>query len=204
MNNKNEMIQYESYKPLPSIYSDIHLFNEAIKMAESLSKTDLVPNNYKKPENCLIAIDTARQIGAKSPLFVMQNLYLVNGKPSWSGQYTAAVVYKNFQKVRIEWKKEEGDEKGCRVTAIDKNGNECLGTWITIKMAKAEGWTNKSGSKWITMPVQMLQYRAFTFFARIFCPDKLMGFLDEYEQEDIKPARSIQAESLQMKLGVEK
>ena len=70
-----------------SVYSDVNLYNNALKMAEGLAKSDLVPDNYKgKPESCLIAIDVARQIGSRSPLFVMQNLYVVKGKPSWSGQ----------------------------------------------------------------------------------------------------------------------
>ncbi len=203
MDNKNELIQYESCKTLPSVYSDMNLFNQAMEMAKSLAKADFIPNSYKnKPENCLIAIDTARQVGARSPLFVMQNLYVVNGKPSWSGQYTAAIVRKNFKNVRLEWYKNDGFEKlGCRVIAEDKNGNECQGSKITIEMAKKEGWYSKTGSKWLTMPEQMLQYRAFAFFARIHCPDKLMGLHDEFENEDIKPERSSQAEALEQQLS---
>lgn len=199
----NELINYEQTKTQVSAYSDINLYNQIFQMAEHLSKSDLVPDSYKgKPENCLIAIDIARQIGQKSPLFVMQNLYVVKGKPSWSGQYCCAVVRSNFSNVKLEWYKEEGFEKlGCRVYAIDKNGNECQGTKVTIKMAKDEGWYDKQGSKWRTMPEQMLQYRAFTLFARIYCPEKLMGLHDEYENEDIKVARSEQAINLQKSLS---
>ena len=35
------------------------------------------------------------------------------------------------------------------------------------------------------MPDLMLQYRAFAFFARIHCPDKLLGIHDEFENVDI-------------------
>jgi len=200
---QNEVITYEQTGTQPSVYSNIDQYGQFMKMAESLSKSELVPSNYKnKPENCLIAIDIARQIGARSPLFVMQNLYIVLGKPSWSGQYTAAIVHSNFKNVKVEWQNSETqEEKGCRVVAIDKNGNECIGTWITLKMAKLEGWIDKDGSKWKTMPVQMLQYRAFAFFARVYCPDKLMGLHDEFEQEDIKPGRTTQTRTLEEKLS---
>lgn len=168
-----------------SVYSDVTLYNNALKMAEGLAKSELVPDNYRnKPESCLIAIDVARQIGARSPIFVMQNLFVVKGKPSWSGQYCDAIVRANFKKVKVELSG-EGDERGCKVTAYDDNGNFCEGTRITIRMAKQEGWFNKTGSKWQTMPDLMLQYRAFAFFARIHCPDKLLGIHDEFENLDI-------------------
>ena len=150
-----------------------------------MSKSDLVPDNYKgKPESCLIAIDVARQIGARSPIFVMQNLYVVKGKPSWSGQYCDAIVRANFKNVKVELTG-TGDDRGCKVTANDDNGNFCDGTRVTIRMAKNEGWFSKQGSKWQTMPDLMLQYRAFAFFARVYCPDKLLGIHDEFENLDI-------------------
>lgn len=180
----NEVVELNEKRQL-SVYSDVNLYNNALKMAESLAKSDLIPDNYKgKPESCLIAIDVARQIGARSPLFVMQNLFVVKGKPSWSGQYCDAIVRANFKKVKVDLNG-EGDERGCKVTAYDENGNFCEGTRITIRMAKQEGWFNKTGSKWQTMPDLMLQYRAFAFFARIHCPDRLLGIHDEFENVDI-------------------
>lgn len=168
-----------------SVYADVKLYNDALKMAESLAKSDLIPDNYKgKPESCLIAIDVARQIGARSPIFVMQNLYVVKGKPSWSGQYCDAIVRANFKNVKVELSG-TGDERGCKVTAYDENNNFCEGTKVTIKMAKQEGWFSKQGSKWQTIPDLMLQYRAFAFFSRVHCPDKLLGIHDEFENLDI-------------------
>lgn len=200
----NELVKFEQTETAPSVYSDINLYEQAFKMAESLSRTDLVPDNYKnKPENCLIAIDVSRQIGARSPLFIMQNLYVVKGKPSWSGQYCVALVRANFKDVRIEWRDNDNDDGyGCRVVARDKNDHGCIGTWVTMKMAKKEGWIDKTGSKWQTMPVQMLQYRAFAFFARVHCPEKLLGMSDEFESQDIAAQfeRSEQAKNLEEKL----
>lgn len=177
----NELVEQRKM----SVYTDVKLYNDALKMAEGLAKSDLVPDNYRgKPESCLIAIDVARQIGARSPIFVMQNLYVVKGKPSWSGQYCDAVVRANFKNVKVELSG-TGDERGCKVTAYDENNNFCEGTKVTIKMAKQEGWFSKQGSKWQTIPDLMLQYRAFAFFSRVHCPDKLLGIHDEFENLDI-------------------
>ena len=52
-----------------------------------------------------------------------------------------------------------------------------------MDMAKAEGWSTKNGSKWLTMPRQMLAYRAGSFFARMYCPEVLLGIqtIDEIQ-----------------------
>ena len=200
----NEIITYEQTQVLPSVYSDVDLYQQFFKMAEGLSKTDLVPDNYKnKPENCLIAIDTARQIGAKNPLFVMQNLYIVKGKPSWSGQYCSALVYTNFKNVKVNrmGDKNTNNLQGIFITATNKNGENCRGSVVTLEMAQKEGWINKQGSKWQTMPEQMLIYRAFAFFARAYCPDKLLGMHDEFEIQDITPPDNTKAKSLEDKLN---
>lgn len=199
----NEIITYEQAPVMPSVYSDINLYEQFYKMAEGLSKTDLVPSSYQnKPENCLIAIDTARQIGAKNPLFVMQNLYIVKGKPSWSGQYCSALVYTNFQNVKVNrMGSAENGLQGIYITATDKNGNDCRGTVVTLEMADKEGWLRKDGSKWKTMPEQMMIYRAFAFFARAYCPDKLLGMHDEFENADTaREPISTNAKNLEEKL----
>ena len=178
----NEMVEFKENST--TVYGDIATYNQYFKMAEALSKTELLPVQYRnKPADCLIIIDVARQIGS-SPLFVAQNMYVINGKPSWSAQYAASVIKANFKDVKVELTG-EGDLRGCRITATDKNNNFCEGTRVTINMAKQEGWFNKAGSKWKTMPDQMLIYRSYSFFARAYCPDKLLGIHDEFENLDI-------------------
>ena len=55
-----------------------------------------------------------------------------------------------------------------------------------MQMAKDEGWSTKSGSKWRTMPEQMMKYRAAAFFARVYCPNVLMGFQTTDEINDVE------------------
>jgi len=52
-------------------------------------------------------------------------------------------------------------------------------------MVKAEGWLDKSGSKWKTMPDVMFKYRAASFFAGTFCPEKLEGIPTVEEMQDV-------------------
>ena len=56
---------------------------------------------------------------------------------------------------------------------------------ITIAMAKAEGWYSKTGSKWQTMPEQMLRYRSAAFFVRAYAPEISLGIATDDEARDI-------------------
>lgn len=161
-------------------------FNELYVMAQNMAKSDLVPQNYQgNIANIMLAIDTSNRMGV-SPLFVMEQMSIVRGKRSWSGQACATLVnnYPKFKNVQLHYVGKEGtDEWGAYVTAVRKDtGEEIKGTTVTMKMAKGEGWTDNK--KWINMPEQMLGYRAYTFFARLHCADALNGFMTEGEVED--------------------
>jgi hypothetical protein len=69
-----------------------------------------------------------------------------------------------------------------------------MGVKVDMAMAKAEGWIDKTGSKWKTMPQLMLRYRAATFFGRVYCPEILMGMHTEEEVEDFTDMATMQQE----------
>ena len=56
---------------------------------------------------------------------------------------------------------------------------------ISIHMAVQEGWYTKSGSKWTTMPKQMLMYRAASFWTNAYAPEISMGMKTDDEMHDI-------------------
>lgn len=161
--------------------------NDYFTMAKVLSQSTMVPQSYQgNPSNCLIALEQAARMNC-SPLMVMQQLYVVKGKPSWSGQACSMIVNGCglFDSVKLNYVGERGkDSWGAYVSAIRKeDGAEVVGTTVDMTMAKAEGWT--SNAKWKSMPEQMLGYRAYAFFARLHCPNALSGFHTEGEIEDI-------------------
>ena len=156
------------------IFMNIQAFEAAQRMIRPLSESDLVPVTFqKRPANCLIALETAQRIGA-SPMMVMQNLYIVHGKPAWSSTFLIACINasRKFTPLRYRMTGEKGtDTYGCVAWAIDRDGEKLESPEVTIGMAKAEGWYGKTGSKWKTMPELMLRYRAATFFARTYVPE---------------------------------
>jgi hypothetical protein len=59
-------------------------------------------------------------------------------------------------------------------------------------MAKKEGWSTKSGSKWLTMPGQMLRYRAASFWSRAYASDISLGMYTTDEVRDFaEPPRNV-------------
>ena len=174
-------------------FQDTKVFDQIARAAAMLSKTDLVPTTYKgKPENCFIAIEVANRMGV-SPMMVMQNLYVVQGKPSWSGQAATAMLKSSpeFRNIKHIYTSEKGkDTWGCYVEAERVADSEIIkGPEVTMAIAKLEGWLGKAGSKWQTMPELMLAYRASAWFARVHSPELLMGMQTKEEVEDVIPEK---------------
>ena len=162
------------------------------RKAQALSESSIIPETYRNnPQNVLVAMEMAERTNIPV-LAVMQNLFVIQGKPSWSAQFLIASVNRSgrFSPLRFHFEGTEGkDDWGCRAAAMDlSDGEELVGTLVNMKMAKAEGWSTKSGSKWLTMPDQMLRYRAAAFWARVYSPELAVGLHTVEENEDIGPS----------------
>jgi hypothetical protein len=161
----------------------------AQRVSKALAASTLVPQEYRNNiPNCIIALEIANRLGA-SPLLVMQNLYIVHGRPGWSSQFLIATFNQcgRFSAMRFEFFGETGkDSWGCRAWAIEKEtGEKITGADVTIKTSKDEGWYSKNGSKWKTMPQQMLMYRAASWFVRAYAPELSMGLQTQDELADV-------------------
>lgn len=193
-------------------------FESMQRSAKPYAESTIVPTAYRgNLGNCIIAIDLAHRMNLPA-LAVMQNLYVVNGNPSWSSKFLVASIntcgrFTNLRyrkrnlgtlgKVKyngLEWDNEkkrqttkvmEYDASGienweCVAYAVEKATGETLESDpVTIEMAIKEGWYTKSGSKWVTMPMLMLTYRAAAFWQRVYAPEMSMGFRTVEEERDI-------------------
>ena len=177
-----------------TVWTDKKQFDQLLRAANMLSQTSIIPATYQgKPLDCFVALEMATRMGV-SPLVVMQNMYVVKGKPAWSGQVCTMFINScgKFTQVKHVYTGEKGtDSRGCYVTATRiSDGIQVNGVEVTIAMAKAEGWT--ANTKWRNMPELMLAYRASAFFARVHCPEALMGvqLVDEiYDTETSRNAK---------------
>lgn len=195
------------------------------RAANMFANSDLVPDMYKVGgkanntkekaiANCVIAMNMATRMNA-DVLMIMQNLVIVQGRPSWSSAFLISSVnssgryepmkYRITNKgklgkvdyVEYEW---NGKSKaavtktfdGSRIDNLEcvaytkaKGSDEVLeSSPISIEMAIKEGWYTKAGSKWQTMPEQMLRYRAASFWTRAYAPEISMGMHTVEEVQD--------------------
>lgn len=199
--------------PTVSPFSGLDAFEGAQRMAKALSASALVPDVYRGPDNigsALIALEMSHRLGA-SVLMVMQNLHVIQGRPSWSATFLIASVNSSgkFSPIRykvrnigpkdVEYTYWEGfkpnrvkktgkvriEDKGCIAWAKDlATGEIAEGPEVTIEMAVKEGWYTKNDSKWQTMADVMLRYRSAAFFSRLYAPEVTMGMQTRDEVED--------------------
>ena len=187
MEKENQVTVSQSNSPL-AVFASQDNFNTCWTMAKVLAGSTIVPQTFQNNVgNCLIAIELAGRINT-SPIMIMQNLCIVKGNPTFSATFLVACINtsKKFSTpLHYEFQGEEGkDSWGCRAYAIDKSGEVLKGSLITIGIAKKEGWYEKAGSKWKTIPEQMLRYRAASFFQRAYCPEISLGLETREEIED--------------------
>lgn len=157
--------------------------------AKLLAASSLVPTQYQgNIANCVIALNMASRLGA-DPMMVMQNLYVVHGRPAWSAQFLIATFNQcgRFSAIRYKWNGQPGnDDWSCQAYATERaTGETIVGPVISIALAKKEGWDSKSGSKWKTIPQLMLMYRAASWFVRTHAPELSMGLRTADEEGDI-------------------
>lgn len=179
-------------------FTNNNAFQFAKRMASVLATSDMVPDTYRnKVGNCLIVIDLANRLGI-SPMTVFQNLDIIYGRPAWRSQYKIGMINSNPRlggRLQYEFRGEEGkDTWGCRAFMIDKDKIRLDGPWIDIAMAKREGWFDKKGSKWASIPEKMLRYRSSSWFADIYCPEAFNGIMSVDEVLDISDAITVQGE----------
>lgn len=180
------------------VQQEVLSYDQLMNMANMLAKSTIVPITYQnRPENTFVALDMASRMGI-SPMVVMQNLYVIQGKPSWSGQAMASLIRNSgqFRNVTLNYVGKEGtDTWGAYVSAERAtDGREIRGATVTIATAKKEGWYQKAGSKWQTMPELMLAYRAYAWFGRVHAPEIMMGLQsteEVYDSSDTAPKEAV-------------
>ncbi|WOB46312.1 hypothetical protein NX757_07240 [Veillonella atypica] len=162
------------------------------RQAKMFCGSSLVPQQFQGEQNfgnAIIALEMAQRMNA-SPLMVMQNLYIVYGNPGWSSKFLIATFNQcgRFEAIKYKETGKKGtDSQGVIAYTREKGSDEIIqGPEVTILIAKQEGWYDKKGSKWKTMPDQMLRYRAAAWLIRTTAPEISMGLQTTDEIIDVE------------------
>ena len=163
---------------------------EAIQFSEMLAKSQMVPKAYQnKPEDIMVAIQWGYEIGL-APLQALQNISVINGKPSVYGDAAMALVQASPVCETID---EHIEGEGANLTAVcvaKRKGRNPVIARFSIEDAKRAGLWGKQGP-WQAYPKRMLQMRARGFALRDAFPDVLKGLITAEEAQDYPEERDI-------------
>lgn len=162
-------------------------FGEAREMAEMIANSEFAPKDYKgKPESVLIAIQMGADVGL-SPMQALQNIAVINGRPSIWGDAALALVMPVLQRFK-EWSEgTPGQDDYVAHCLAHRVGwpDETVRKFSVWDARKANLW-GKAGP-WTTYPGRMLQMRARSWALRDVGADRLMGFILAEEAMDMEP-----------------
>jgi hypothetical protein len=165
-------------------------FDEAMKLAGALAKSNLVPKDMiGRPEACLVAIGFGMELGLP-PLQAVQNIMVVNGRPTLWGDAVMALVYDSGKLETIDedppdvcMKNQSGRCTVKRIGGTEKTYR------FTMEDAKRASLLGKDA--WRNYPGRMLQLRARSWALRDNFADVLKGMIPREEADDMPEKRPV-------------
>lgn len=159
-------------------------FDEVMRFAELVAKSDLVPPAYKnKPGNVLVAVQMGAEIGL-APLQAVQNIAVINGKPAVWGDALLALVQGHPECEDVIETPATPDNGMTATCVVKRRGRSVVTqTFSQAEATKAQLW-GKQGP-WQQYPKRMLQMRARAFALRDSFADVLRGIGMAEEVQDI-------------------
>ena len=159
---------------------------EALKFAEMLSKSNLVPKDFQgNSGNILVAVQWGAELGLQ-PMQSMQNIAVINGRPSLWGDSVIALVKAS---PLCEYVIEEVTDNGATCKVKRKGELEQV-RYFTVDDAKKANLWGKQGP-WSQYPKRMLQMRARSWALRDVFPDVLRGMPIAEELQDMPSEKDI-------------
>tara|TARA_R100001591_G_scaffold101691_1_gene108479 strand:- start:166 stop:1047 length:882 start_codon:yes stop_codon:yes gene_type:complete len=157
---------------------------EAMEFSKFLASSTHIPKDFQgNPNNILVAIQWGYEIGL-APMQALQNIAVINGRPSLWGDSMIAVC-----KAHPDWRGisetyiEEEDKAVCLVKRNVHGEIEETRSEFSYKDAQRANLTNKPGP-WKNYPKRMLQLRARGFALRDAFPDAIKGLITAEEAQD--------------------
>ena len=158
--------------------------SEAISFSEMLASSSMIPKQFQgKPEDVLVCVQWGCEIGL-APLQALQNIAVINGKPSIYGDAAMALVQASSVCEDVEeYFEGEGTPNPIAVCVARRKGRKPVTVKFGIDDAKRAGLWGKQGP-WSMYPKRMMQMRARGFALRDAFPDVLRGLITSEEAQD--------------------
>jgi hypothetical protein len=157
---------------------------EAMEFSKMLSESSMVPRAYQgKPQDIMVCVQWGYELGL-APMQALQNIAVINGKPSVYGDAMAALVQASPVCEGIDEHIEgDGTTNPVAICVAKRKGRNPVIAKFSVEDAKRAGLWGKQGP-WTQYPKRMLQMRARGFALRDAFPDVLKGLISAEEAED--------------------
>jgi hypothetical protein len=167
---------------------------EAIQFSDLLASSSIVPKAYQgKPQDILVCVQWGYEMGL-APMQALQNIAVINGKPSVYGDAAMALVQASPVCEDVEeFFENEGSPNPIAVCIAKRKGRKPVTVKFSVEDAKRAGLWGKQGP-WSAYPKRMMQMRARGFALRDAFPDVLKGMITAEEAQDYPDeAKPVQA-----------
>jgi len=157
---------------------------EAVQFSEMLASSTMVPKAYQgKPQDVLVCVQWGYEMGL-APMQALQNIAVINGKPSVYGDAAMALVQASHVCEDVEeFFENEGTPNPVAVCVAKRKGRKPVVAKFSVEDAKRAGLWGKQGP-WQAYPKRMMQMRARGFALRDAFPDVLKGLITAEEAQD--------------------
>lgn len=171
------------------------------RFAVAVLKSGLAPHGMERPEAIVVAVQMGAELGLP-PMASLQNIAVINGRPSIWGDAALAVCQQDRRFQDIEETYDPNTETATCAVTIRGRKKPVVRTFSRADAERAGLWNrrgrNGEPTPWVTYPQRMLQMRARAFALRDALPGALRGlyFAEEVRDFDDRPNR-ITAEVVQ-------
>lgn len=179
----------------------------ALANVMSTSKVTVPKHLQGSLGDCFAVVLQSMQWGM-NPFAVAQKTHLVNGTLGYEAQLVNAVITTRAptqERLKFEWfgdwskingKEDKSNDKGVKVWATLKGETEPR----TLEVSMAQVGSVRNSPLWVSDPRQQLAYLAIKRWARLYCPDVILGVytpdeFDEPVEKDVTPASKPKANS---------
>ena len=161
---------------------------EAMEFSKMLAESNMVPKAYQnKPGDIMVCVQWGMELGL-APLQAMQNIAVINGKPSvWGDALIAMVQASPVCEDIEEWIEGEGTPNPVAICIAKRKGRKPVTAKFSVDDARRAGLWGKQGP-WTQYPQRMLKMRARGFALRDAFPDVLKGMITAEEAQDYPEA----------------
>jgi len=195
MSENTQLVKVErSNSAIGSRGIELRNMDELVRFAGAVVKSGLAPKGIETDAAIAVAIQMGLEVGL-SPMAALQNIAVINGRPSIWGDAQLAVCRATGELEAFEEWYEVGGKRVLRnpiapgedwaaVCKVKRRGYPEVEQAFSVADAKRAGLWGKQGP-WTQYPARMLRFRARSFTLRDQFGDALKGLLSTEEVQDI-------------------